>query len=406
MRPNADLPEWARVLRAKAHLYIESLPESEVAKKWLRDCADRILRRLVAARVSEPTEITPPVLIESCPRYNSAKIEHLRLAVSSFGRFLVGEGVWKAAVADRLEALWKDRYPGRGRVVVLKAKLPFARPRCSCGRLPNVEKTPGPGETRWYFECPGCKKRFWSTDGTLHPVGRRAWRDFSDRPTCPQCKVECVVYGSPGRRSRLRFWRCPKCGERYHSVEGKVVPVRSNHFGARKPVPGLRDENRVCPWCNGTHVRIKSHPPWSRYYYFACWDCRQNSRLNRRLGQLVRVRPWAAARKENLAIRRKPVTGEKTHQADDRINQYVEERLPRLEEGHRLFVKLRKGHPANSDLWGHELAKAGFQKPEVDALLRSRTPRTAAERIAAHKFSVSLHRVQNACSLRGKAPKT
>jgi transposase-like protein len=139
-------------------------------------------------------------------------------------------------------------------------KLSFTRPNCPhCNTALRSHHHSERSESRgryWRFECPSCDRRFWSTDGTPHPVGRGAWKVLADRVRCPDCDVDCVTAASPGKRSVKRFWRCPKCDQRYRSENG--IAVLTQPGGHPKLLPFLPDRN--CPKCEAGHLYIKGRP--------------------------------------------------------------------------------------------------------------------------------------------------
>lgn len=174
------------------------------------------------------------------------------------------------------------------------ATFSFSRPRCHGCRCAlhsvGTKRTVQRGEF-WYFRCPKCGQRFWSKDGRANPVNPKGgnWRDLKDRIRCPDCKVECRVAASPSKRSKSRFWECPKCGKRYRNLRGRAVATRP---GGRANVELSFLPSRKCPSCATEHLFIKARPrpPVVKAYYFGCSHCGSSFRWNPELKRLIRLR--------------------------------------------------------------------------------------------------------------------
>jgi tRNA(Ile2) C34 agmatinyltransferase TiaS len=170
----------------------------------------------------------------------------------------------------------------------LRAVLPFRRPTCPNCRhslyVACTQYTVRRGEF-WYFRCPSCGRRYWSADGRAHPVNPKGgnWRMLKGRPRCKRCRLEC------SRKAR-HYWECPKCRRRYRSVRGRAVPTVP---GGRAIVTLPFLPTRRCPHCGNTRVGIRArpHPPKVRYYYFRCSSCGKNSRFDKNVGGLVPLEP-------------------------------------------------------------------------------------------------------------------
>jgi hypothetical protein len=180
-----------------------------------------------------------------------------------------------------------------------RENLPFPRPRCACGRPLHVAGTnysPRRGEF-WYFLCPACGRRYWSSDGRARPVQPKggAWRLLKDRVRCPSCEVECRAVAPRSSRSRSRAWLCPRCRTRYLNVRGRAVPCAPENRGFLS-LPFLA--SRECPACgNGRlSIRARPHPPKTRHFYFRCGACRATFRFEKRLERLVPLRVRSHAR--------------------------------------------------------------------------------------------------------------
>ena len=165
----------------------------------------------------------------------------------------------------------------------LRAVLPFERPTCTTCRQPlHAVGTIYSGRRGkfWYFMCPRCGRRYWSSDGTANPVRPKGgnWQTLSGRVRCANCAVEC------SRKSC--YWQCPMCQRRYRMVNGRVAPAES----VRRPLahlPFLRD--RECPHCHGARlwIRARPRPPKVRHYYFRCSACRRSYKFDQKHGRLV-----------------------------------------------------------------------------------------------------------------------
>lgn len=181
------------------------------------------------------------------------------------------------------------------------SKLPFPRPSCPHCEVPvrshhssQVSKVRGSYFRLW---CPLCSRRFWSSDGTLHPIARSNRREFADRVRCPDCDVDCTAITSPGKRIGQHYWKCPKCKERYRNENGRAVKTqRSGHV---KPLPFLAD--RKCPKCRSGELYIKGRPESAGFWYFRCNTCEQGFRWNEKLKKLV-----AMKRRAGYTRKRKP----------------------------------------------------------------------------------------------------
>ncbi len=179
-----------------------------------------------------------------------------------------------------------------------RENLPFPRPRCGCGRPLHVAGTnysPQRGEF-WYFLCPACGRRYWSSDGRARPVHPKggAWRPLKDRIRCPSCEVECRVVAPRSSRSRSRTWLCPRCRTRYLNVRGRAVPATETRGFLSLSFLASRE----CPACGNERlsIRARPHPPKTRHFYFRCGACRKTFRFDKRLGQLVALRARDRAR--------------------------------------------------------------------------------------------------------------
>lgn len=125
---------------------------------------------------------------------------------------------------------------------------------------------------------------------------------------------------------------------------------------------------------------------------------------------LAKVREWAKAQPQSDkskwafydALRKtkrgrggRPKVGEQSPFA---LARAVHEQLPRFQQGFTRLRKLKQERPRQPHWWKYQLRKAGFEERETDALVRSRTPRAAAQRHVADLAECDLHTVQNACS--------
>jgi hypothetical protein len=165
--------------------------------------------------------------------------------------------------------------------------LPFERPRCFACRYPlNVTVTAYSSRRGdyWYFKCPKCGQRYWSKDGRAHPVSPKGgnWSASKTRPRCDVCRVECSIKSG-------RYWECPKCRKRFRDARGRAVPTVRG-YSAVRPLPFLRE--RKCPNCESSHLWIKAvpRPPKVRHFYFRCSSCERSCRFDKRLGRLVLLR--------------------------------------------------------------------------------------------------------------------
>lgn len=113
--PEAGWPSWALELRAKASLYIESLPLGPLSKKRQPVWFDRILSFLVRARITSPQAITPDTLIEKLIESRSfyKHPTQRRSALRFFGRLLVAQGFWSPEQTQDLEEILIRLYPAR-----------------------------------------------------------------------------------------------------------------------------------------------------------------------------------------------------------------------------------------------------------------------------------------------------
>jgi hypothetical protein len=174
----------------------------------------------------------------------------------------------------------------------LTAALPFSRPRCrSCRHLLYIvgSNHSKPRGQHWYFKCPVCGRRYWSSHGGANPVRPKGgnWRQLKGRVQCETCAVEC------SRKSR--YWECPLCRKRYRNVKGRAVLTapRNHPFIA---LPFLR--TRKCPYCQSSRlwIRKRPHPPSVRHFYFRCVSCRRTCRFDRNLRRLIGLKRRKRAR--------------------------------------------------------------------------------------------------------------
>jgi hypothetical protein len=86
------------------------------------------------------------------------------------------------------------------------------------------------------------------------------------------------------------------------------------------------------------------------------------------------------------------------------IGERVKAAIPRFEGLRAAYDSLRREFPAQGERWRRELSKAGNLPNEIDALIHSKTARSAAIHYVAMKLGIRTHTVQNAFSLykRGK----
>jgi rubredoxin len=199
----------------------------------------------------------------------------------------------------------------------LRASLPFQRPRCRkcrCSLYVVGSKETIQRGRHWYFVCPKCGQRYWSKDGRANRVNPKGgnWRDLKDRIRCPNCKVECRVAASPSKRSKSRFWQCPKCGARYRNIRGRAVLTRP---GGRANVELPFLPSRNCPNCATEHLFIKERPrpPIVKAYYFGCSHCGSTFRWNPKQKRLITLR------RRKSYTRGNPLGGRPTGMSPDRI---------------------------------------------------------------------------------------
>ena len=110
----------------------------------------------------------------------------------------------------------------------LRAMLPFRRFRClRCkGRVHVVgSKYSARRGEHWYFKCPRCGNRFWSNNGKPHAVRPKGgnWGSLSNRVQCPDCRVDCSAAPPASKSIATRRWECPKCRRRYRNIGGRAV---------------------------------------------------------------------------------------------------------------------------------------------------------------------------------------
>ena len=183
-------------------------------------------------------------------------------------------------LAERVRKSPGPRVIGQTRRGVL---LPFERPQCLACRYPlNVTVTAYSGRRGdyWYFKCPKCGRRYWSKDGRANAVNPKGnWHTVRGRPRCDACGVECRIRSG-------HYWGCPKCRKRFRNVKGRAVPtIRGSsaseicHFC----------KERKCPNCRSSHLCIKAkpRPPKVRHFYFRCSSCGRSCRFDKELGRLV-----------------------------------------------------------------------------------------------------------------------
>lgn len=169
----------------------------------------------------------------------------------------------------------------------LEARLPFERPRClACEHPLNITVTAYSGSRGeyWYLKCPKCGRRYWTKDGRAHPVNRKGgnWRAVRGRLCCDVCGVECSIKSG-------HYWQCPRCRKRFRGVKGRAVPT-TRGYSVVRDLPFLR--KRKCPNCRSSHLWIKAipHPPTVHHFYFRCNSCGRSCRFDKGLGRLVSVR--------------------------------------------------------------------------------------------------------------------
>ncbi len=166
------------------------------------------------------------------------------------------------------------------------ALLPFERPRCLACRHPlNVTVTAYSSRRGdyWYFKCPKCGQRYWSKDGRaniVNPKGNR--HTVRGRLRCDACGMECRIRSG-------HYWECPKCRKRFRNVKGRAVPTVPGYSAVRE-LPFLRE--RKCPNCRSSHLWIKAipRPPKVRHFYFRCSACGRSCRFDEGIGRLVLLR--------------------------------------------------------------------------------------------------------------------
>ena len=186
-------------------------------------------------------------------------------------------------LAERVRRSSGPRVVGHTRRSVL---LPFERPRCLACRYPlNVTVTAYSAcrGDYWYFKCPKCGQRYWSKDGRAHAVNPKGnWHSVRGRPRCDACGVECRIRSG-------HYWDCPRCRKRFRSVNGRTVPTIPGYRAVRA-LPFL--QKRECPNCRSSHLWIKAvpRPPKVRHFYFWCSSCSRSCRFDRGLGRLVSLR--------------------------------------------------------------------------------------------------------------------
>jgi hypothetical protein len=186
-------------------------------------------------------------------------------------------------LAERVRESPGPRVVGQTRRGVL---LPFERPRCLACRYPlNVTVTGYSGlrGDYWYFKCPKCGQRYWSKDGRANAVNPKGnWHTVRGRPHCDTCGVECRIRSG-------HYWECPKCRRRFRNVEGRAVPIIPG-YRTLKDLPFLR--KRACPNCRSSRLWIKAtpRPPKVRHFYFWCSSCGRSCRFDEGLGRLVLLR--------------------------------------------------------------------------------------------------------------------
>jgi hypothetical protein len=216
-----------------------------------------------------------------------------------------------------------------------RAKLPFRRPTCRdcrCALYSVGTKQTNERGDFWYFRCPKCGRRYWSNDGRANPVNPRGgnWRLFKDRVRCPECQAECRVAASPSKRNKSRFWQCPKCGTRYRNIRGRAVPTRP---GGRANVELSFLPSRKCPNCAAEHLFIKARPrpPIVKAYYFGCSHCGSSFRWNPELKRLIKLR------RRKAYTRSKPQGGRPTGMSPERKSQAVRlvDAMRRFESEHK-----------------------------------------------------------------------
>ena len=138
---------------------------------------------------------------------------------------------------------WRNvfaRVPARESSARLAADvlLPFERPRCLDCRYPlNVTVTAYSSRRGdyWYFKCPKCGQRYWSKDGRAHAVNPKGnWHAVKGRLRCDACGMECRIRSG-------HYWECPKCRKRFRNVKGRAVPTVPGYSAVRH-LPFLRRE--------------------------------------------------------------------------------------------------------------------------------------------------------------------
>ena len=137
------------------------------------------------------------------------------------------------------ERVRKSPGPRVNRKSRLRAVLPFERPEClGCAHPLHVTVTAYSGSRGeyWYLKCPKCGRRYWSKDGRAHPVSPKGgnWRPLKGRLRCRYCGVQCSIKNG-------RYWECPKCRKRFRKENPDEIhpdAVRRAHSPfANRPRP-------------------------------------------------------------------------------------------------------------------------------------------------------------------------
>jgi hypothetical protein len=195
-------------------------------------------------------------------------------------------------LAERIQSSFESA--GKAYTRQLMAILPFKRFRClKCHNRVHVagsKYSVRRGEY-WYFKCPRCGSRFWSTNGTPNLVKPKGgnWRILNHRVRCPDCLVDCNIVAPPSKSNRSRLWECPKCRKRYRNVAGRAV-LNQPVSRASIKLPFLK--SRECPDCQRPRLALRARPNPSRgryFYYFVCSACGSSYRFDKELGGLVRL---------------------------------------------------------------------------------------------------------------------
>ena len=302
----------AKELLGLAHHHVSLMGQmGEVSRRRFYSFAFRILSAAEARGITVPAGLTPGVLVGLDLGYEP---QRRFPALFFFARVLVFAKRWRAGQEREFNRLlnrwpskhsWADEHvsaaetqpkPTRPRLVRRGLpKFSFARPQCPRCHIPLAIGSKVFSRARgehWYFDCPKCRRRYWSNDGRTNPVnpkGSGNWKTLKDRVHCPDCKVECVVAASPSKRTKSRFWACPKCQKRYRNIGGRAVPTQP---GGQERVKLSFLPNRTCPHCEKGRLSIHSREthPGLDIVYLRCTKCDSSFRWNPGRKKLVRLR--------------------------------------------------------------------------------------------------------------------